>query len=52
MQEKILAGKIEAYFKDRTLMDQPFFKDTDKKISDVLKAGNAEIVTYIPLSLV
>lgn len=52
MQEKILAGKVDAYFKDRTLMDQPFFKDTDKKISDILKTAGAEIVTYMPLSLV
>lgn len=52
MQEKILAGKVDAYFKDRTLMDQPFFKDTDKKIADVLKNAGAEIVTYSPLSLV
>lgn len=27
MQEKILAGKIDAYFKDRILMEQPFIKD-------------------------
>ncbi|MBP7831560.1 MAG: translation elongation factor Ts [Candidatus Pacebacteria bacterium] len=52
IQEKILAGKIDAYFKERTLMDQPFFKDTDKKISDVLKSGGAELVNYTSLSLV
>ena len=52
IQEKILAGKIESYFKDRTLMDQGFFKDTDKKVSDILKTAGAEVVMYMPLSLV
>ncbi len=52
IQEKILSGKIDAYFKERTLMDQPFFKDDSKKVSDVLTAAKAEVVTYVPLSLV
>lgn len=52
IQEKILSGKIDAYFKERTLMEQEFFKDTSKKVSDILKASNAEVVKYIPLSVV
>jgi len=27
MKEKILAGKVDAYFKERVLLDQPFIKD-------------------------
>ncbi len=36
MQEKILAGKLDAYFKDRILMEQPFIKDQDKTIGNLV----------------
>lgn len=36
MQEKILAGKLDAYFKDRILLEQPFIKDGDKTIGDLI----------------
>ncbi len=36
MQEKILAGKLDAYFKDRILMEQPFIKDGEKTIGDLI----------------
>ena len=37
MQEKILAGKIDAYFADLTLLDQVFIKDQDKTIRDLIE---------------
>lgn len=36
IQEKILAGKLDAYFKDRILMEQPFIKDPEKTIGDLV----------------
>lgn len=39
MQEKILEGKLNAYFKDFTLMEQPFIKNPDESISDLISAG-------------
>ncbi|MBP9760598.1 MAG: elongation factor Ts, partial [Candidatus Pacebacteria bacterium] len=36
MQEKILAGKLDAYFKDRILLEQPFIKDQDKTIETLV----------------
>ena len=36
MQEKILAGKLDAYFKDRILMEQPYIKDGEKTIGDLV----------------
>lgn len=39
MQEKILAGKLDAYFRDRILLEQPFIKDQDKTINDLLQAA-------------
>ena len=39
MQEKILEGKLDAYFKDRVLLEQPFIKDPDKTIHDLIQAA-------------
>lgn len=36
MQEKILSGKLDAYFKDRILLEQPFIKDGDKTIGNLV----------------
>jgi elongation factor Ts len=34
--EKIVAGKLEKYFQDVTLVDQPFIKDDKKRIRDLV----------------
>lgn len=39
MKEKILAGKLDAYFADRILLDQPFIKNPDVKISTLLEGA-------------
>lgn len=39
MQEKILQGKLDAYFKDRILLEQPFIKDGEKTISDLINTA-------------
>ena len=39
MQEKILAGKLDAYFKDRILLEQPFIKDQEKAVGDLLNTA-------------
>lgn len=39
MREKILDGKLDAYFKDRVLMEQAFIKDPEKTIGDMIKAS-------------
>jgi elongation factor Ts len=36
MQEKILEGKMAAYFKDQVLMNQPYIKDESKTIRDLV----------------
>jgi elongation factor Ts len=36
MQEKILEGKMQSYFQDQVLMNQPFIKDEGKKILDLI----------------
>lgn len=39
IQEKILAGKLDAYFKDRVLLEQPFIKDPEKTIGDLINGA-------------
>ena len=36
LKEKMLAGKIDSYFKERTLLDQAFIKNTDQTIQTLL----------------
>lgn len=36
MQEKILEGKMQSYFKDMVLMNQPFIKDEGKTIQQLV----------------
>jgi len=47
IQEKILQGKIDSYFKDQTLMEQSFIKDPSKTIGQLLKEKGANLVTFI-----
>jgi elongation factor Ts len=37
LQEKILQGKLDAYFKERTLFDQTYFKNPDITISQFIE---------------
>ena len=39
MQEKILQGKLDAYFKDQVLLEQSFIKDQDRTITDLINAA-------------
>lgn len=57
MQDKILEGKINSYFKERILLEQSFIKEGDKTIADLLSAGTQkfgekiEIVRYVRYGL-
>ena len=41
--EKIIAGRIEKFYEEICLLDQPFIKDPKKKIKDLLAELNAKI---------
>lgn len=41
--EKMIAGRIEKYYKEVCLMEQPFVKDPDKTISDLITESIAKI---------
>jgi elongation factor Ts len=36
LKAKILEGKLDAYFKDQVLLDQPFIKDPSRTIADLI----------------
>ncbi len=37
MQEKILSGKMDAFFKEKVLLDQPFIKNSDLTVRQLLE---------------
>jgi elongation factor Ts len=43
MAEKIAMGKINKFFKDSTLLAQPFVKDANKSVSEYLKSIDADL---------
>ena len=44
--EKIVLGRIGKFFGEICLVDQAFVKDPNKKVSQVLKENDAEIVEF------
>jgi elongation factor Ts len=43
MAEKIAVGKVNKFFKENTLMAQPFVKDNSKSVADYLKSVDGEL---------
>ncbi|HZK26272.1 MAG TPA: translation elongation factor Ts [Thermoclostridium sp.] len=41
--EKMVSGRIEKFYKDICLLEQPFIKDTDKTVQDILNEQIAKI---------
>ena len=41
--EKMVEGRIEKYYKEVCLLEQPFIKDTDQNIEDFVKAQIAKV---------
>ncbi|MCU0678045.1 MAG: elongation factor Ts [Candidatus Pacebacteria bacterium] len=39
MQEKILAGKMDSYFKEQVLMEQPFIKNPETTIGEMINGA-------------
>lgn len=44
IKKKMLEGKINTYFKEKTLLSQPFIKDGDQTISALLDKNKAKIL--------
>ncbi|HEY1022310.1 MAG TPA: translation elongation factor Ts [Flavisolibacter sp.] len=43
MMSKIAEGKLNAFFKESTLLAQPFVKDSSKSVQDYLKSVNGDL---------
>jgi elongation factor Ts len=46
IMEKIAEGKINAWFKDNVLIEQPYIKDDSKSVGQVLKSAGLEAVKF------
>ena len=44
--EKIVTGKLEKYYAGVCLLEQPFVKNPDQSIEDLLKENNTSIVDF------
>ncbi len=49
--EKMIEGRIKKFLKENTLLSQAFVKDPYQSIAQLLKAGDAEIVSYSRLEV-
>ena len=45
--EKMVQGRLKKFYEEICLVDQGFVKNPDKKISDLLKENNAEVVRFV-----
>lgn len=41
--KKIAEGKVDAYFKDNTLMEQPWIREPKKMVGDLIKEASAKV---------
>ena len=43
---KIVEGRVNGFFKENVLLDQPFAKDPKKSVAQVAKEGGAEVTSF------
>ena len=49
--DKMVVGRLNKYLQDICLVDQPFVKDPDQKVSDVLKQHKNDVLSFIRLEV-
>ena len=45
--EKMIQGRMRKYLAEVTLLGQPFVKDADQTVAQLLKASGAEVVSFV-----
>ena len=50
MQEKILAGKMDSYFRDSVLLNQPYIKDEGKTVKQLIDEASQKFGERIEIS--
>ncbi len=46
IKEKIVSGRVEKILLEKVLLEQPSIKNPDKKIKDILKENNLELIEF------
>ncbi len=49
--DRIAQGKLERYFKDHVLVEQPFVKDSSKSVGELLKETSVEVNSFVRFAL-
>ncbi len=49
--DRIASGKLERFFKDNVLVEQPFVKDTSMSVQEMLKKADADVRTFVRFAL-
>ena len=49
--DRIAEGKLERYYKDHVLVEQPFVKDSSMTVKEMLKQSGAEIERFVRFAL-
>ena len=49
--DKIATGKLNRYFKDNVLVEQPFVKDSSQTVQKMLESKNAELKRFVRFAL-
>lgn len=49
--EKMIGGRISKFLKENSLLDQPFVKNPEQTVSQLVKAGGAEVVSFLRLEV-
>ena len=47
LMEKIAEGKLNTWFEDNVLVEQPFVKDDSKTVGQLLKSAGLEAATFV-----
>ena len=47
--EKMVEGRIRKFLSEVSLIDQPFVKEPDRKVGDLLDTSNAEVISFCRL---
>ncbi|PAV24843.1 translation elongation factor Ts [Tamilnaduibacter salinus] len=49
--EKMMTGRIKKFLKENSLVEQPFVKNPDQSVADLLKEQGAELIGFIRLEV-
>lgn len=49
--EKMMGGRIKKFLKENSLVEQPFVKNPDQTVGELLKANGAELVGFVRLEV-